>query len=246
MARAPQILARSLTAIEKKVMISKMKKIKSLAFCVCLCVYGAAGADTSGFQGAFAQIGLGYEVISPKHIESSLTVAGAFVPLSTTVESAKGMTAAFSLGWYQSLNENYLLGVGVDALPFASAKGDTIVSTRTAVVADDHFKREYAYHIFLSPAKVVGKNGLAYAKVGFSIARMPKIRLNYDFTGFMLGLGYKHLLNDDIYAFVEGNYANYGDETSGRTFTRGARTITSSGAHSLESYNILAGVGYSF
>jgi len=223
-----------------------MKKSKSLTFVVSLWVYGAAGADAPSFQGAFAQLGIGYESINPTHIDSSLTVDSVLVPLSTSVQNVEGITAAFSFGWYQSLSQNYLLGVGIDALPFASAQGDTIVSTRTAVVADDNFHRDYAYNLFVSPATVLGANGLVYAKAGFSIARMPKIRLNYDFTGFMLGLGYKHLLNNGIYAFVEGNYANYDGEREGRTFTQGRRTITSSGAHSLETYNFLVGLGLTF
>lgn len=89
---------------------------------------------------------------------------------------------------------------------------------------------------------------MAYAKIGYTGAKVSNYNsLTYNFQGYSLGLGYKHIFQGGLYGFVEGNYFSYDNqtETATNTVARG-RTLTSSGTNGLTSYNILVGIGYKF
>lgn len=92
----------------------------------------------------------------------------------------------------------------------------------------------------------VGADGLAYAKVGYSRAKVSNYRtLTYRFTGYSIGFGYKQFFNADWYGFVEANYASYGDETETAYHPYFLNT-SASGTNGLMSYSGSIGVGYKF
>jgi len=231
-----------------------MLKIKHTLLIASVLTAGAVSAETSKFQGAFGQIGIGYESISPSHASSTLTVNGVSIPVSTSSNSAGSGVATISLGWYQSVAKGFLLGAGVEYSPFAGSTGDMYVTTQRAlpgqnnVTNDYKYQKKYSYNIFLSPAVMVGTDGLAYAKVGFTGAQLQNYNsLTYNLQGYSLGLGYKHMFKSGWYGFVEANYASYGKKTQSATNPLpGGRTLTATGTNGLNSYNILAGVGYKF
>ena len=231
-----------------------MLNIKHTLLIASMLVAGGASAESSKFQGAFGQIGIGYESISPSHDSSTLSVNGVSIPVTTSSNSTGSGVATISIGWYQSVAKGFLLGGGVEYSPFAGSTGDMYVSTARAlpgqnnITNDYKYQKKYSYNIFLSPAVMVGTDGLAYAKVGFTGAQMTNYNsLTYNLQGYSLGLGYKHMFKSGWYGFVEANYASYGKQTKSATNPLpGGRSLTASGTNGLTSYNILAGVGYKF
>ena len=75
--------------------------------------------------------------------------------------------------------------------------------------------------------------------------------------GYLVGLGYKQIITSGLYGFVEGNYMSYSSPSDSYTTTvnainnvhgitsTGTRTVTTK-FDSLNSYQVLIGVGYAF
>jgi len=217
-------------------------------------IVGSAFAQSSRFQGAFGQIGIGYESASPTHDSSTLSVNSVNIPVTTTSSNANSFIGTTSLGWFQDIAKGLLLGVGAEYSPFAGSRGDMHVTTATRLPGQNNATNDYryqkknSYNIFLSPAMTVGADGLAYAKVGHTGAQVANYNnLIYNFSGYSLGLGYKQFISAGWYGFIEANYASYGKQTQSATNPLpGARTLTASGTNGLTTYNGLVGVGYKF
>jgi hypothetical protein len=227
---------------------------KVLVAIVSTVIAGSAFAQSSKFQGAFGQIGVGYETVSPTHDSSTLSVNRVNIPVTTTSSNANSFVGTVSLGWYQDIAKGFLLGVGAEYSPFAGSHGDMYVTSATRLPGQNNATNDYryqkknSYNIFLSPAMTVGTDGLAYAKVGYTGAQVANYStLTYNFSGYSLGLGYKQFFSAGWYGFVEANYANYGNQTESATNPLpGGRSLTASGTNGLTTYNGLVGVGYKF
>jgi hypothetical protein len=75
--------------------------------------------------------------------------------------------------------------------------------------------------------------------------------------GYLVGLGYKQIITSGLYGFVEGNYMSYNSPSDSFTTTvtalntvhgissTGTRTVTTK-FNSLNSYQLLVGMGYAF
>lgn len=210
-------------------------------------------AQSSKFQGAFGQIGVGYESVDPSHASSTLTVNGRSIPVTTSASNANSVIGTASLGWYQDITKEFLLGIGAEYSPFAGSSGSMSVVTATRLPAqlastnDYTYQMKNSYNIFLSPAMTVGTDGLAYAKVGYTGAQVATYNtLTTNFTGYSLGLGYKQFFSAGWYGFIEANYASYGNQTVYVNDPAGGPNISASGTNGLNSYNGLVGVGYKF
>ena len=229
-------------------------KIKYTLLVAAVMAAGSVSAQPSKFQGAFGQIGIGYESVSPSAGSSTLSVNQFSIPVNTTTNSTNSAVGTFTVGWYQDVAKGFLLGIGAEYSPFAGAAGRINASTirplpgQNNVTNDYSYQKKNSYNLFLSPAVLVGTDGMAYAKVGFTGAKVTAFEsLDYNFTGYSLGLGYRHIFKDGFYGFVEANYANYGSQTrSASNPIAVGRTLTASNTMSLTTYNILVGIGYRF
>ena len=231
-----------------------MIKMKYALLAVSMMAAGTASAESSKFQGAFGQLGVGYENVDPSAGSSTLSVNNVDIPVNTSITSTNSAVGTIGIGWYQDVAKGFLLGVGAEYSPFAGAGGTTTVSTASRLSGQNNISNEYSYqkkdsyNLYLSPAVLVGTDGMAYAKVGFTGAKVLAFEsLNYNFTGYSLGLGYRHIFKGGLYGFVEANYADYGSDTQSMQEPAGlGRTISASNTQSLTSYNVLVGVGYKF
>lgn len=230
-----------------------MNLLKPIALASLVVFAGAASAQASKFQGGFGQIGVGYESVDPSHASSTLTVNGRSIPVTTSANNANSVIGTVGLGWYQDVAKGFLLGIGAEYSPFAGSNGSMSVSTTTrlpgqqAATNDYTYQMKNSYNIFLSPAMTVGADGLAYAKVGYTGAQVATYNSQTSsFTGYSLGLGYKQIFNAGWYAFIEANYANYGNQTVYVNDPPGGPAISASGTNGLTSMNALVGVGYKF
>jgi outer membrane immunogenic protein len=230
-----------------------MMKMKYALLVVSVMAAGTASAQSSKFQGAFGQIGVGYENVKPSAGSSTLSVNRFNIPINTSITSTNSAVGTIGIGWYQDVAKGFLLGVGAEYSPFAGSGGTTTVSTARAlpgqnlIVNDYSYQKKDSYNLYLSPAVLVGTDGMAYAKVGFTGAKVLAFEsLNYNFTGYSLGLGYRHIFKGGLYGFVEANYADYGSETKTESSFFSGTSFTASNTKSLTSYNVLVGVGYKF
>ena len=227
-----------------------MNKLKFLVAASTIVLANASFAQQSKFQGAFGQLGLGYESVS--QTQQSATGAANFtpVPVNTSSNNANGMTGTFALGWYQNIGKGFLMGVGAEYSPFAGSAANKTATVQVGpmVISNDYrWQKQESYNIFLSPAMTVGTDGLAYAKIGYTGVKATDFTTRTDnLTGYSLGVGYKQLFADGWYGFIEFNYANYGKATMTVTDPPGGPRFDGTATNGLATYNGLAGIGYRF
>ncbi len=118
--------------------------------------------QSNPFEGAYGQIGVGYET-------TKISGAGGRdggIPYTVVNQSNdKGLAGTITAGYNFAVRESFVLGVGVEYSPLHGHKGQlTSGESRTL----SNYSKNSMYNLFLSPGYVINKDGLAYAKVGYS------------------------------------------------------------------------------
>lgn len=204
----------------------------------------------SKFEGAYGQIGVGYESINPSisSIQSVRSSTGVAYPYTTSINSSSGFNGAITAGYNFAITKEYLLGIGVDYSPLQSASNSYTYTNATLGTVNGNSKKQNAYTVFLSPGYAIDQDKLIYAKVGYTGAyvkdtdnsTVPNRSNNY--TGYALGFGYKQIISGGFYGFGEANYLSYNEKTS--TTNDGTYVTTSKSSSNV--FNLLVGVGYKF
>ena len=202
----------------------------------------------SAFEGFFGQVGIGYESTSSKFsdgtfVEDSGPQAGQTLSYSVDFPSNSGFTGAVAVGYYFPVSKQFLLGVGGEFSPLASSSSNYTFSVDGVPEFEGKGKKKSSYNIFVSPAYVIDKDKLAYAKFGYTVAKMElndnEETSSKNFSGYSVGLGYKQIISKGLFGFAEANYTMFNSENvSDNSDTTG--TIKPKGM------NFLVGVGYKF
>lgn len=204
----------------------------------------------SKFEGFYGQIGVGYENVNPTTSSSGLNIAGiGSLPISTSISSQGSVVGVATLGYTATVTKDFLLGIGVDYEPFNSQSGNFSYGY-LGNSTNGSWKKQNSYNVFLSPATPVGTDGLLYAKIGYSGAQIQSTARGINYTtnlnGYMLGLGYKQVINGGLYGFGEVNYASYGNVTNSFSSSYNGRSLSVSNTLSANSTNVVVGLGYKF
>jgi hypothetical protein len=213
-----------------------------------------AFAQSKSFEGAYGQVGIGYEMVSPSLSLGNINVTGAGTgtfPYSSSISNSNSFAGTVTLGYNFVVTKDFLLGLGAEYSPIAGQKANYSGSNPTLGTQSGQYNKENSYNIFLSPATPIGTDGLLYGKVGFTGASF-KSQLNGgssntdNLTGYSLGIGYKQFITGGLYGFGEVNYASYGNKTSTETASSGGYNLSQSSTFSANSANVLVGIGYKF
>lgn len=228
---------------------SKMKKllISTSFFIVC-----SGASAQSSFEGFYGQVGVGYQSVNPSTGSGTIqTAAGSYSVTSAGVNSSD-FTGTVGIGYLAPVTGNFLLGIGAEYSPIKGATTNTINSGR----GTGTYQIQSSYTLFLAPSLALEKDKLLYTKVGFASANTRiKDTLPYDtggdttFTnkGYLLGLGYKQILQNGFYGFVEANYAALKNSSFNTVGTNaGTPYVGFNNSGSVSTYNLLVGVGYKF
>jgi hypothetical protein len=142
-------------------------------------------------------------------------VAGTNVMGNYNIGGSYSFAESLTIGYNYVLDPKVLLGVGFNYnVMIASPRQDvTLSSSGNSNVLGQYLKKN-SYDFFIAPGYLLDDKSLAYTKVGFSYARGDFLGDTINFKGYTLGLGYKYLLNSQIYLFGEANYSYYGDQPS--------------------------------
>ena len=213
-----------------------------------------AFAQSKSFEGAYGQVGIGYEMVSPSLSIGNLNVSGtstASFPYSSSISNSNSFAGTVTLGYNYAITKDFLLGLGAEYSPIAGQQANYSASNPTLGSANGKYNKENSYNIFLSPATPIGNDGLLYGKVGFTGASF-KSQPNggssnkTNLTGYSLGIGYKQFITGGLYGFGEVNYASYGNDNSTVTSSSGGLRLSQSSTFSANVTNFLVGVGYKF
>lgn len=211
---------------------------------------GTANAQ-SAFEGFYGQVGIGYE---NNNIGSYTTNFNDNTPVSVSPNSANngGFAGVVGLGYNYSITKDFLLGIGFD---YGVVPSNNFNSTSPD---GDIFTNKIAnrYNIFVTPGYVINKNKLAYLKAGYSsqsikitdqsgIGTDGETLGSGNVNGYVLGLGYKQMVQSGFYGFAEANYYSYSALKSGANTLTSGEVVTNVNPKS-SAYQFLIGVGYKF
>jgi len=211
-----------------------------------------AQSKTNDWEGAYGQIGVGYEVFLPASATGTTTIPAYKVTLanSSSAKNAQGPAGNFSAGYNFAINTAFVLGIGATIYPGDSASA-TSNSTTTGVPgsAAGVYNIANVFAIYLTPGYTIDKDRLAYLKIGYtgatihtsSAGNFPQQSTNV--SGIATGLGYKQMLNESFYGFGEVNYAAYSPK-SVSVLTDGGATVNTSSKGS--GVDFIVGAGYRF
>jgi len=212
-----------------------------------LLIAAAAVAMSSGvmaqsaFEGFYGQVGVGYE--NNNFANKTLSASGGEVAAPS--QSASGFSGTLGLGYNYAVAPNLVLGLGVDYNPLSVKSGQNtigngIAGTNTTTQASNR------YNIFVTPGYQFGADKLGYIKLGYSAEQLKAQNSGGSSTsgtanasGYIVGLGYKQLIDKNIYVFGEANYMTYSNTTIGAGGGVNVNTTPST-------YQALVGVGYKF
>ena len=229
-----------------------MKKLTSLLALAGVATLSSLPVNAqSKFEGAYGQLGVGYENVSPTFNSSGLTVSGlGTLPINTTVSNQGSVTGVVGVGYMAGLTKDLLLGLGVEYSPFVGQSGNYSYGIAGAGTQTGTYQKQNSYNVFLSPATPIGQDGLLYGKVGFTGASIKATESGSsnttNYTGYSLGVGYKQIIQGGLYGFGEVNYISLGNTTNTYSGVVSGRTYSYSNTSSANSYNAMVGIGYKF
>jgi opacity protein-like surface antigen len=207
-------------------------------------------AGTPGVGGGVPLTSLGY----PSSINQSAS--------ASSTNNVNTATASLSAGYNFGINETWILGLGASYYPGASsgATGQLSIANTTingllgpqtanGGTTTATYNVKNLYSITVTPGYAIDKERLAYAKLGYTGATIglsgPTLAYqSTNLTGWTLGLGYKQMFTEHLYAFGEVNYGSYGNKNLTATLTNG--TVLNGMTVSGNGTDILVGVGYRF
>lgn len=212
-----------------------------------------AMAQSSPFEGAYGQVGIGYESASPSLSFTNIAVGSGSqsgsVPISSTAAKRSSFAGTITTGYNFGITDKFLLGVGAEFSPIEGRAGSYTVST-AAGSASSTWKKQNSFNLFISPATPVGQGGLLYSKFGYTGASAQATATgnnqNYQLHGFSAGLGYKQVISGGLYGFGEINYAKYSNQSNTYSASSGGATASTTSTIGLSAGNALLGVGYNF
>ena len=205
----------------------------------------------STFEGAYGQVGIGYQIMDPLANSATITTGGATYPLYNGYKDSSDFTGTVTLGYMGSLSNNFLLGVGAEYSPIAGSSTALSYAGGGLTSSTSQYKFQNCYNLFVSPAYAVDVDKLVYGKLGYTgattqISFSGSNNPSTNFTGYSLGIGYKQMISGGWYGFIEGNYFVYGNQTVNMNGVNNAVPYTSTSTVNAKFYNALVGIGYRF
>lgn len=227
-----------------------MKKLASLLTITAVTTFTSIQANAqSKFEGAYGQVGIGYENVAPS-LSTSLVIGGAGFPAGISTSNSNSFAGTATLGYTFAITKDFLLGIGGEYSPIAGNSQNVNYSVAGANIPLGTYKKKNSYNFFISPGMAVGDDGLAYAKIGFTGAQLETSGASgsstSNYTGYSLGLGYKQIISGGLYGFGEVNYASYGNRTDTSTGTISGQPASIAITSSANATNLLVGLGYKF
>jgi hypothetical protein len=246
-------------------------KIRLLVAAAATVVASSAMAQ-SAFEGFYGQLATGYE----NNQASSLNVTGTSAgnPNETwnaSNQSFGGAPLVIGLGYNFSVSPQWLLGLGVDYSAISQKSSSYNVTganngnngNNGATLGGMSLQASNRFNIVLTPGYALDKDKLVYLKAGYSSVSL-KQNMPTSFNdgkggtgtlgsssssstvgGYIVGLGYKQMITSGLYGFGEANYMSYSKPTLSAT-PPGSGGYNTSSQPSVNSYQLLVGVGYKF
>lgn len=232
-----------------------MKLIKLLVLSASALFTGSVFAQTA-FEGFYGQVSTGYENNTVESVKLTGTDTGQSPNISTSSSpSSSSAPLVLGLGYTFKLQEKFTLGLGVDysALKQTTQASGFSYPNISSDTYDYDFSISNRFNIFIAPGYAIDDKKLAYVKLGYSNQDVQYSQTNCcsspsnkaNVSGYVLGLGYKQIISNGLYGFIEANYYAYSKANMSSTYSDGPGGTVSANPN-LNAYNVLVGLGYKF
>ncbi|QWD63713.1 outer membrane protein [Polynucleobacter sp. MWH-UH2A] len=226
------------------------RKFLALAAAIIISSSTWAQSSQSSWAGAYGQIGLiGYESYIPKSASGTTTLpSGSTLTTNSTANHANGPVANLAVGYNFEVQNQFLLGLGAALYPGHSRSANTIAITHGAPTYGT-YDVSNVFSFSLLPSYVIDGSRLAYLKIGYAGSTLnANSPGNYPqqstrVSGIVYGAGYKQMITESVYGFLEGNYAV--NKAKSVTVQTDSGAIVNSTLNAT-GYDFLIGVGYRF
>ena len=214
------------------------------------CSSAFAQSKTNAWEGAYGQIGIGYEIYSPSSATGTVITPYGTFPNTSSGQNADGLTGKFSLGYNFGINSSYVLGLEASMYPGHSQSASTSSTTTTpfgSTTVNGTYRAANVWVVAFIPGFVIDKDRLAYLKLGYSGGTIESSsaifsQQNIGVGGFATGLGYKQMFSDSFYGFGEVNFAAFSPKSVTIATDAGTINSTTKGTGT----DFIVGVGYRF
>lgn len=209
----------------------------------------AQSAKTNPWEGFYAEAAVGLGQFNPTISSASIKTPGGTFPVTTQQDNFSSGTNKIGLGYTFGIDDKYTLGIAASYSLGASsaANGSFWVSGAPSTAKWFKYQLKDVWSVTLNPGYAIDKDKLAYAKVGMTgntmgINGQTANYQTYNFTGYVLGLGYKQMVTQSVYFLGEVNYAGITSKTATIQTSSGPITGNVGGS----GVDLVVGVGYKF
>lgn len=235
-------------------------KIKLLVAAAATVVASSAMAQ-SAFQGFYGQIATGYENNNVSNLSMTGSDSSSTDNWNAGNQSFGGAPLVIGAGYNFSVAPKWLLGVGVDYSALSQKSSNFSYTIDSVSLNGASIEVSNRFNVFITPGYVIDKDKLAYFKAGYSSVSAKgnspssvsggsnsgeswgQTSQSKTLSGYVLGLGYKQMITGGFYGLAEVNYMSYSKANFSGTDSSGYTTTSNP---SLNSYQVLVGVGYKF
>jgi hypothetical protein len=214
---------------------------------------GTSAMAQSAFEGFYAQAGIGYEnnsIASRSYTFNSYKGASDSGSASGPSSSGGGFSSAIGLGYNMSVAPQWVVGLGADYTPTNTTTSTVAVAVCDGCGGSLNYKVKNRYSVYVTPGYEIDKDKLVYVKAGYTGESLvgqgqsggASGSQSVNASGFVGGLGYKQLIDKNLYVFGEGNYYSYSSTTINGTASGGTFSLKQTPS----AYQFLVGVGYKF
>ena len=205
--------------------------------------YSAYAQTGSRFDGFFSDFSFGYRDVNIS-TSSTLTVNDRPTPSALSSSKPSNSVAVFTAGYNFPLAPGYVLGIGTNISPASGQAQQAQIQALNKTISLSGIQPLYSYGFFLAPGLEIG-DGLAYLKAGTQ-TQVNNSNTGPNFNGYLLGIGYKHLIYQSVYLFGEANYASYESQTKNQSTTTSGQSVNASVTTKPQGSRYLLGLGYQF
>lgn len=212
----------------------------------------AVFAQAKSFEGFYGEAGLGYGSFTSSFSGGTLTGQGPNTGYTNSYAvpdlNINSIIGSIGVGYNFALTNEYILGVGASYSPSRSSSSSTTPTVGGVAQNPGNGAVQNIYSVYLSPGYALDNNSLVYAKVGYTgaTAVFDGTTPNVNLTGYVLGLGFKKIIDANLYGYIEGKYASYGSTDLQPTALSGSPYLTNNGSMSAKGMDVIVGVGYKF
>lgn len=195
-----------------------MRKFKLLAL-VALTSLTSVSYAQSNFEGGYARIGVGYSMVNLNASATATVPTSGNIVKSQSFDQINTLIGDIGVGYNWRIAPKVLLGIGAGILPSASSTASYSLTTITGTTVNGTSQLQNPWSVYITPGYELSTDQLLYAKLGYSgvtgVTSDPTFGVNKTtYNGYLLGLGFKTMIDKKVDAFIEYNYTNFSSQTS--------------------------------